>query len=43
MSTRKCDGCKGKRLKESSMHVKIDAENIGDLCSKNIEDALTIF
>ena len=43
MSTRKCDGCKGKRLKESSMHVKIDAENIGDLCSKNIEDALQFF
>ena len=43
MSTRKCDSCKGKRLKESSMHVKIDAENIGDLCSKNIEDALQFF
>ena len=43
MSTRKCDACKGKRLKESSMHVKIDAENIGDLCSKNIEDALQFF
>ena len=40
MSTRKCDGCKGKRLKESSMHVQIDTENIGDLCSKNIEEAL---
>jgi excinuclease ABC subunit A len=34
MSTRKCDGCKGKRLKESSMHVKIDAENIGDYAQK---------
>ena len=43
MSTRKCDGCKGKRLKESSMHVQIDTENIGDLCSKNIEDALQFF
>ena len=43
MSTRKCDGCKGKRLKESSMHVKIDEENIGDLCAKNIEDALKFF
>ena len=43
MSTRKCDACKGKRLKESSMHVKIDTENIGDLCSKNIEDALQFF
>ena len=43
MSTRKCDGCKGKRLKESSMHVKIDEENIGALCAKNIEDALKFF
>ena len=43
MSTRKCDGCKGKRLKESSMHVKIDKENIGALCAKNIEDALKFF
>jgi len=43
MSTRKCDACAGKRLKESSMHVKIDTENIGDLCSKNIEDALQFF
>ncbi|MDA7641485.1 excinuclease ABC subunit UvrA [Candidatus Marinimicrobia bacterium] len=43
MSTRKCDGCKGKRLKESSMHVQIDTENIGDLCSKNIEEALQFF
>tara|TARA_Y100000389_G_scaffold35785_1_gene30415 strand:- start:1907 stop:4729 length:2823 start_codon:yes stop_codon:yes gene_type:complete len=43
MSTRKCDQCEGKRLKESSMHVKIDKENIGDLCSKNIEEALGFF
>ena len=43
MSTRKCDGCQGKRLKESSMHVKIDEENIGALCAKNIEDALKFF
>ena len=43
MSTRKCDACIGKRLKESSMHVKIDTENIGELCSRNIEDALQFF
>ena len=43
MSTRKCDSCSGKRLKESSLHVKIDTENIGILCSKNIEDILQFF
>ena len=43
MSTRKCDSCSGKRLKESSLHVKIDTENIGTLCSKNIEDILQFF
>jgi len=43
MSTRKCDSCFGKRLKESSLHVKIDTENIGALCSKNIEDMLRFF
>ena len=43
MSTRKCDSCCGKRLKESSLHVKIDTENIGALCSKNIEDMLRFF
>ena len=43
MSTRKCDSCCGKRLKESSLHVKIDTENIGLLCSKNIEDILRFF
>ena len=43
MSTRKCDSCCGKRLKESSLHVKIDTENIGVLCSKNIEDILRFF
>ena len=43
MSTRKCDSCCGKRLKESSLHVKIDTENIGALCSKNIEDMLHFF
>ena len=43
MSTRKCDSCCGKRLKESSLHVKIDTENIGVLCSKNIEDMLRFF
>ena len=43
MSTRKCDSCCGKRLKESSLHVKIDTENIGALCSKNIEDILRFF
>lgn len=43
MSTRKCDSCCGKRLKESSLHVKIDTENIGTLCSKNIEDILQFF
>ena len=43
MSTRKCDSCSGKRLKESSLHVKIDTENIGTLCSKNIEDTLQFF
>ena len=43
MSTRKCDSCSGKRLKESSLHVKIDTKNIGTLCSKNIEDILQFF
>ena len=43
MSTRKCDSCSGKRLKESSLYVKIDTENIGTLCSKNIEDTLHFF
>ena len=43
MSTRKCDSCSGKRLKESSLHVKIYTENIGTLCSKNIEDILQFF
>jgi len=43
MSTRTCDGCKGKRLKDSSLHVMIGSINIGDLCSKNIAETLTFF
>jgi excinuclease ABC subunit A len=43
MSTRTCDGCKGKRLKDSSLNVKIGPTNIGDLCSKNIAETLTFF
>ncbi|MFL2510965.1 MAG: excinuclease ABC subunit UvrA [Candidatus Neomarinimicrobiota bacterium] len=43
MSTRTCDGCKGKRLKDSSLNVKIGSTNIGDLCSKNIAETLTFF
>jgi len=43
MSTRKCDSCEGKRLKKSSLKVTIDNISVGDLCKKNIEDALTFF
>ena len=43
MSTRTCDSCNGKRLKDSSLNVKIGETNIGDLCSKNILETLTFF
>ena len=43
MSTRTCDGCNGKRLKDSSLNVKISSLNIGELCSKNISEILDFF
>ena len=43
MSTRTCDCCNGKRLKESSLNVKVNETNIGDLCSKNISETLKFF
>ena len=43
MSTRTCDSCNGKRLKESSLNVKVNETNIGDLCSKNISETLKFF
>ena len=43
MSTRTCDCCNGKRLKESSLNVKVNETNIGDLCSKNIAETLKFF
>ena len=43
MSTRVCDGCKGKRLKDSSLNVNVGSANIGDLCSKNISETLEFF
>ena len=43
MSTRVCDGCKGKRLKDSSLNVKVGSINIGEVCSKNISETLDFF
>ena len=43
MSTRTCDACEGKRLKDSSLNVKVNSTNIGDLCSKNISETLIFF
>ena len=43
MSTRECDACKGKRLKDSSLNVKVDSVNIGEVCSKNISETLNFF
>mgnify|MGYP005671640593 CR=1 FL=1 len=43
MSTRECDACKGKRLKDSSLNVKVDSVNIGEVCSKNISETLIFF
>ena len=43
MSTRVCDGCKGKRLKDSSLNVRVGSINIGEVCSKNISDTLEFF
>ena len=43
MSTRVCDGCKGKRLKDSSLNVRVGSLNIGEVCSKNISDTLDFF
>ena len=43
MSTRTCDSCNGKRLKDSSLNVKIGSTNIGNLCSNNISETLKFF
>ena len=43
MSTRKCDNCEGKRLKKSSLNVTVSNHNIGNLCTKNIEETLKFF
>ena len=43
MSTRTCDCCNGKRLKDSSLSVKLNETNIGDLCAKNISETLQFF
>ena len=43
MSTRTCDCCNGKRLKDSSLSVKLNDTNIGDLCAKNISETLQFF
>jgi len=43
MSTRKCDSCAGKRLKKSSLNVTVSGSNVGNLCTKNIEETLKFF
>ena len=43
MSTRECDSCGGKRLKKSSLNVTVSNHNIGNLCTKNIEETLKFF
>ena len=43
MSTRQCDSCGGKRLKKSSLSVTVSNHNIGNLCTKNIEETLKFF
>ena len=43
MSTRTCDCCNGKRLKDSSLSVKLNETNIGDMCAKNISETLQFF
>lgn len=43
MSTRTCESCQGKRLKQSSLSVTVGKENIGSLCQKNILETLKYF
>ena len=43
MSTRQCDSCGGKRLKKSSLSVTVSNHDIGNLCTKNIEETLKFF
>ncbi|MGE4619765.1 MAG: excinuclease ABC subunit UvrA, partial [Planctomycetota bacterium] len=39
----KCPGCQGGRLKEELLEVRINGENISEVCQRTVEDALSFF
>ncbi len=43
MSKQPCEKCKGKRLKESALSVKIDGKNIDEVTSMSIDKCLDFF
>ncbi|MDA3811735.1 MAG: excinuclease ABC subunit UvrA [Spirochaetaceae bacterium] len=43
MVKKRCPSCKGKRLKEESLCVKVDQKNIHDMTAYSVKDAISFF
>ncbi|UMZ72642.1 UvrABC system protein A [Natranaerofaba carboxydovora] len=43
MTSKNCNSCKGKRLREESLAVKIDGYDIGDITEMTVDEAIRFF